>query len=92
MVVAVEAGADPFLSMVNVKRILLGNDHDDTKWIVLEGSIEGCPEVTKRRSINTAALAEGIRNLADEKARLIADVEEYHARWLAVQEQLKDLA
>ena len=76
---------------VNVRRVLLGNDHDDTKWLVLEGFVGGVPEVTKRRAINTAALASGALTLAAEKARLIADVEEYLARWNAVQEQLKDL-
>lgn len=76
---------------VIVSRILFGNDHDDTKWVVLEGRIEGCPAVTKRRSINTAALADGSLTLADEKTRLIADVEEYYARWQAVQQQLTEL-
>lgn len=77
--------------MITVKRILLGNDHDDTKWLVLEGSIDGIPQVTKRRTINTAALVSGDLNVASEKAALIADVEEYHARFLSVQEALKDL-
>jgi len=76
---------------VQVKRVLLGNDHDDTKWLVLEGFIEGVPEVTKRRAINTSALVDGSLTLAGEKAKLIADVEEYHARYLAVQEALKEL-
>jgi len=77
--------------VVTVKRVLIGNDHDDTKWIALEGSIENCPQVTKRRTINTSALADGSLTLAGEKARLIADVEEYHARWIAVQSALEDL-
>jgi hypothetical protein len=76
---------------VKVERILLGNDHDDTKWIVLQGSVDGCPAVTKRRAINSAALVSGALSLPEEKARLIADVEEYHARFLALQEQLKEL-
>lgn len=76
---------------VTVKRVLLGNDHDDSKWVVLEGSIDGCPQVTKRRSINTAALVSGDLTLADEKAQLIADVEEYYARFQAVQAALADL-
>jgi hypothetical protein len=76
---------------VTVKRVLIGNDHDDTKWIVIEGSIEGCLQVTKRRTINTSALADGSLTLAAEKAKLIADVEEYHARWIAVQSALEDL-
>jgi hypothetical protein len=76
---------------VIVRRVLVGNDHDDTKWIVLEGFIDGCPQVTKRRTINTSALADGSLTISDEKARLIADVEEYHARWIAVQSAMEDL-
>lgn len=76
---------------VAIKRVLIGNDHDDAKWIVLEGSIEGCPQVTKRRTINTAALVSGDLTLVDEKAQLIADVEEYYARFQAVQTALADL-
>ena len=76
---------------VIVKRVLLGNDHDDTKWIVLEGSIEGYPQVTKRRTINTAALVSGDLTLAEEKAALIATVEEYLARYQAVQDELNSL-
>jgi hypothetical protein len=76
---------------VSVKRVLIGNDHDDAKWIVLEGSIEGCPQVTKRRTVNTAALVSGDLTLAAEKAQLIADVEEYYARYQAVQAALEQL-
>lgn len=77
--------------MISVKRIMLGNDHDDAKWLVLEGSIDGIPQVTKRRTINTAALVSGDLTIAAEKAALIADVEEYHARFLAVQAALTEL-
>lgn len=70
---------------------MLGNDHDDTKWIVLQGSIEGCPQVTKRRTINTSALADGSLTIETEKAKLVADVLEYHARWLAVQQAMAAL-
>ena len=76
---------------VQVKRIRLDTEHDNTKWVVLEGFVDGIPAVTKRRSINTASLVDGSRTLADEKAKLIADVEEYLARYNAVQEQLRDL-
>ena len=76
---------------VIVKRIKLDTEHDNQKWICLEGSISGFPQVTKRRSINTAALVDGSLTLAAEKARLVADVEEYYARYLAVQSQLKEL-
>jgi hypothetical protein len=77
--------------MIVVKRVLIGNDHDDAKWIVLEGSVEGTPQVTKRRTINTAALVSGATTLADEKAALIADVTEYLARYQTIQEALKSL-
>lgn len=70
---------------VTVKRVLLETEHDNQKWLVLQGSIEGCPAVTKRRTINTAALVDGTLTFEGEKARLIADVEEYYARWQAVQ-------
>lgn len=76
---------------VIVKRILLGNDHEDAKWVVLEGSVEGVPQVTKRHTINTAALVSGAITLADEKAALIATVEEYLARYQAVQDALNEL-
>ncbi len=76
---------------VLIKRRPPKDEHEAQKWLVLEGSIEGCPEVTKVRSINVAALVDGGLNLADEKAALIADVEEYHARYLALQEALKEL-
>ena len=77
--------------MITVKRIVSGDTHTDQKWLVLEGSVEGVPEVTKRRSISTAALASGDLVLVDEKAKLIADVEEYHDRWLAVQAAIGEL-
>lgn len=73
---------------VQVRRVLLDTEHDNQKWVVLEGFVEGCPQVTKRRAINTASLVDGTRTVASEKARLIADVEEYYARWLAVQREL----
>ena len=77
--------------MINIKRVLIGNDHDDTKWLVLEGSVDGIPQVTKRRTINTAALVDGSTTLSAEKAALTADVEEYLARFQAVQDALKSL-
>lgn len=76
---------------VVVKRVLMESDHDNQKWVVLEGSIDGCPEVTKRRTINTAALVSGDLTLPAEKAQLVADVQEYYARYQAVQAALQDL-
>jgi hypothetical protein len=71
--------------------VIKADPHTDQKWLVLEGAIEGCPQVTKRRSINTAALVDGSLTLESEKAKLIADVEEYHTRWVAVTAALKEL-
>ena len=76
--------------MIDVKRILSGDEHTDEKWVVLEAWYVGSP-VIKRRAINTASLVDGSLTLEGEKALLIADVEEYHARWLVVQEALKAL-
>lgn len=76
---------------VKVTRVLLDSEHDNQKWLVLKGEIEGYPQVTKTRSINTAALASGALLLEDEKAKLIADVEEYLERWNAVQQALTEL-
>ena len=71
---------------VSVRRVLSGDEHEDQKWFVLEGSIDGMPQLTKRVTINTAALADGTVVLANAKAKLMADVEEYYARWQAVQQ------
>lgn len=77
--------------MATVVRVVLSGDaHLDQKFIVLEASVEGTP-VVKRRSINTQALVDGSLTLDGEKQKLLADVTEYHARWLAVQESLKRL-
>jgi hypothetical protein len=73
---------------IKVKRIPSGDEHVDQKWIVLEAS-KG--PVTKRRAIDTASLYAGQVTLAQEKAKLIADVEEYHGRYLAVQAELENL-
>ena len=76
---------------VQVRRVLLDSQHDNQKWIALEGYIEGKPQLTKRRTINTAALAAGSLTLEGEVDKLIADVEEYEARDAAVQAALTDL-
>lgn len=77
--------------MVKITRIELETEHDNQKWVVLQGEIDGLPQVTKRRSINVGGLVDGTLTLDGERAKLIADVEEYHARWLAVQNALKAL-
>jgi len=76
---------------VTVRRVPFNDEHMDQKFLVLEGSIEGLPQLTKRVTINTSALADGTIALADAKAKLIADVDEYHARWLAVEQALTEL-
>jgi hypothetical protein len=75
---------------MKITRIESGDPHLDQKFLVLQGEIEGTP-VIKRRSINTAALVSGDLTLEGEKAKLIADVNEYHARWIAVQTALESL-
>jgi hypothetical protein len=77
--------------VINIKRVLIGDEHEDTKWLVLEGSMEGIPQITKRRTINTAALVSGATTLEAEKAALTADVEEYLARYQAIQAALSEL-
>lgn len=74
------------MSTVQVRRVLSGDAHEDQKWLVLEGSIAGLPQVTKRVTMNTAALASGDVSLTAAKAKLIADVEEYEARWNVIQQ------
>lgn len=76
---------------VKVSRVILPTEHENQKFLVLKGEITGCPEVTKTRSINTAALASGDLSLESEKAQLVADVEEYYLRWQAVQQALTQL-
>lgn len=76
---------------VKVCRIPFGDVHMDQKFLVLEGSIEGLPQLTKRVTVNTSALADGTQTFADVKAKLIADVEEYQTRWAAVQQALTEL-
>lgn len=76
---------------VKVSRRELDTEHDNQKWLVLVGEVDGVPQVTKTRAINTAALADGSLTLEGEKAKLVADVEEYLARWQAVQQALTQL-
>lgn len=76
---------------VKVTRVVLPTEHENQKFLVLKGEIQGCPEVTKTRTINTAALASGDLTLEGEKAQLVADVEEYYVRWQAVKQALNEL-
>lgn len=76
---------------VKVRRVMLDTEHDNQRWIVLEGSVDGCPAVTKRDTINVAALASGDVVLEDRVAKMKADVAEYHARWQYLQNLPADL-
>ena len=77
---------------MTVKRILIGNPHDDAKWVVLSALADGAPpECEVRRSINTAALVDGTESLATHKAELEIVADEYYARWLAVQAEIAAL-
>lgn len=75
---------------VKVRRLISAIDHDNQKWFVIEGSVDGCPEVTKRDTINVAALASGDIDLNERIEKMRADVAEYHARWTYLQ-SLTDL-
>jgi hypothetical protein len=77
--------------MVKITRVPFNDEHMDQKFLVLQGLIDGHPQLTKTVTINTSALADGTLVLADIKAKLIADVEEYHTRWVAVQQALTEL-
>jgi hypothetical protein len=76
---------------VKVKRLKPSDDHEAQKWLILEGSIDGVPAVTKRDAINVAALASGDIVLADRVAKMRADVEEYYNRWLALADLPEEL-
>lgn len=74
---------------VLVKRIA---DSDTTHtWLVLEGSMEGVPAVTLRRTVALAAIVAGNTTVEAQKAALIADVEAAYARYLALQSALEQL-
>lgn len=76
--------------MIVIERIASGDAHTDQKWLTLRGSVPGTP-VAKVRNINTASLVDGSVTLEGEQAKLRADVEEYHARWLAVEAALEKI-
>jgi acyl CoA:acetate/3-ketoacid CoA transferase beta subunit len=70
---------------VKVERVMLETEHDNQKWLVLQGSIDGVPAVTKRVSIAVAALVTNPGLLDHARAKLISDVAEYHANYLLLQ-------
>ena len=73
--------------MVTVKSIA----GPDPAFLYLCGEIEGFPQCTATRSVSLAALASGALTVADEKAALIAQVEQNHTNWLAAQAALQEL-
>lgn len=73
------------MSEVKVRRVKSGNEHDDQKWYVIEGYIDGLPAVTKRDTINIAAIASGAVSLQARIDKMKADVAEYHERLLTLQ-------
>ncbi len=76
---------------VRLRRVASGDAHMDQKFLVLEGYIEGLPQLTKRVTVNTAALADGSVTLDAVKSKLTADVEEYRDRLRAVEAALMEL-
>lgn len=73
------------MTTVKVERIMLDNEHDNQKWLCLRGSVEGVPAVTKRVTIAVAGLVVRPQLLDEARAKLIADVTEYHANYLMLQ-------
>ncbi len=70
---------------VKTRRIEPADEHERQKWYVLEAYVDGVPAVTKRVSVAVAALVSRPALLDDARAKLIADVTEYHANYLALQ-------
>lgn len=67
------------------RRVKIGNEHDDQKWLVLEGYVDGCPPVTKRVTISVAALVTDPGLLEASRSKLLADVNEYFANYQLLQ-------
>lgn len=68
-----------------VRRIEPADEHERQKWYVLEAYIDGCPAVTKRVSISVSRLVTRPELLEMARTKLIADVTEYYANFLALQ-------
>jgi len=67
------------------RRVMLATEHDNQKWYVLEGYVDGVPSVTKRLTIAVTALVSRPELLEQARTKLINDVNEYHANYLALQ-------
>lgn len=79
------------MSVVKIRRVKFGDPHQDQRWYVIEGYVEGCPAVTKRDAINIAAIVSGDVSLEERIAKMRADVEEYYQRWLALADLPEEL-
>lgn len=76
---------------VSVKRIPGDDAQTDQTWLVLEGTFDGCPQVTRRRTVALAAIVAGNTTLDAQKSALVADVEAAYARYQALQSALEQL-
>lgn len=63
--------------MAIVKKI----DHSNPAFTVLEATVEGCPQVTRRRTILTRSLRNGALQYEDESAALAAEVDALYEDW-----------
>lgn len=73
------------MSEVMTRRVMLSSEHDNQKWYVLEGYVDGVPAVAKRLTIAVTALVSRPELLEQARTKLISDVAEYHANYLALQ-------
>lgn len=67
------------MPIVNVSRRKFGDEHQDQKWFVIVGSIEGYPAVTKVDTISMSAIATGAVSLDARIEKMKTDVAEYYA-------------
>lgn len=73
------------MSEVKTRRVMLATEHDNQKWFVIEAYVDGVPQVTKRASVAVTALVQTPSLLDTARAKLVADVAEYHANYLLLQ-------
>lgn len=70
---------------VKTRRVMLATEHDNQKWYVLEGYVDGIPAITKRVSVAVAGIVQDPTLVERARSKLVADVTEYHANFLALQ-------
>lgn len=73
------------MSEVKTRYVPFDNEHENQKWIVIEGYVNGVPQVTKRVTVAVNALVTRPALLEEARAKLVNDVTEYHANWLYLQ-------